>query len=153
MTPLDSDLAGAAEFQDVAHPTQLHLQFDSILSNVDYAAVAVRAWCELSKLPAEMAWQIELVVVEAITNIIVHAYANRPDRPIRLAWLQDAEQLLIEIRDRGKPLPAIPESDLPDPEAEAGRGWPIIRACADTVSYRRENKENILILGKSLGVG
>lgn len=150
MTPRDVDLAPPPDVQPAPDETDIRLRFVSTLGNVDYAAVAVRAWCELGNVPAEVAWQVELVVVEAITNIVVHAYGNRPNQPIWLRWLRRKDKLTIEIRDRGRPLTVMPDGELPDPEADAGRGWPIIHACADTVKYRRAGRDNVLTLGKSL---
>lgn len=126
----------------------MQIQFDSSLSNVDHAATAVRDWCEAHGWTADVISQIELVVVEALTNVIVHAYDKLDGQPIELCWWRDNERMLIEIRDKGQPIVELPPGELPDTEAESGRGWYIIRALVDTIVYRREFEQNILLLGK-----
>lgn len=128
----------------------MQLEFESSLVNVDRAAAAVRDWCESHGWSADVIGQIELVLVEALTNVIVHAYDKLDGQPISLDWWRQDHQMLIEIRDKGQPITEVPVGELPDPEAESGRGWYIIRALADTVVYRREAEENILLLGKSV---
>jgi anti-sigma regulatory factor (Ser/Thr protein kinase) len=54
----------------------------------------------------------------------------------------------VVIRDRGGSLPRhlLEGGATPDAAAESGRGWHIIRAWTDTVTYAREAKENVLTL-------
>lgn len=128
----------------------MHVRLESSLTNVDPVASAIRSWCESHDLPSAMTGQIELVVVEAVTNVIVHAYRKLAGQPIEISWWREGERLLIEMRDHGRPIAVLPEGELPDPEAESGRGWYIIRSLMDTVAYRREQEENILLLGKTV---
>ncbi|MCT4372529.1 ATP-binding protein [Yangia mangrovi] len=95
----------------------------------------------------------ELVLAEALNNIVEHAYAGQGPGRIRL-WLQGVPGAIrLELRDRGRPMPdlALPEGrlkplghdgDLP----EGGFGWYLIRRLAAEVSYRRVGGENVLRL-------
>lgn len=129
---------------------RMHLRFESSLVNVDHAAAAIRSWCQVNEVAPAIAGQIELVLVEAVTNVIVHAYDKLAGQPIDVSWWRDGRRLLIEMRDRGQPIATVPEGILPDPDAESGRGWYIIRSLADSVDYRREHQENVLVLCKDL---
>lgn len=128
----------------------MEIEFDSSLANVDYAAAVLRDWCEARGLSSDVTAQIELALVEALTNVVVHAYARCEGKPIALQWCRDDDYLQIEIRDEGRPIDALPEGELPEPEAESGRGWYIIRALVDSVAYRREDGWNILVLRKAM---
>ncbi len=128
----------------------MRIRFDSSLDNVDHAAAAIRDWCEARDWPPNLISQIELVVVEALTNVIVHAYDQHAGQPIEVCWWPEHRRLLIEIRDKGQPIIELPPGELPDPEAESGRGWYIIRALVESIDYRRELEENVLLLGKTI---
>lgn len=105
---------------------------------------AVAAQAGLQGLPAML---LPSAVVEAINNIIEHAYGNRGGGPIHLRIDHDAAALTVELRDRGAPMPLpLPSGDLPDDAADSGRGWRIIRSVFPRVIYQREDGENRLTL-------
>ncbi len=93
-----------------------------------------------------------LAIVEAINNIIEHAYQGSDGQPIALVWEQTASTIRLDLHDHGRPMPLpLPSGDLPDdPLALGGRGWHIIRANTDEVQYRRVQEENVLTLVKNL---
>lgn len=147
MTQNGSPVAGA-EPLFVAGAIALRLEFSSCLSHLQHAVMAIRAWCELSEGHRAAAWKIELAVMEALSNIVVHAYRERAGQPITVLWIDRPDRLVIEISDRGEPMCALPDTDFPSATQEGGRGWPILRACLDRVSYRSENGINVLTLEK-----
>jgi serine/threonine-protein kinase RsbW len=110
--------------------------------------VAIRSWCELSEAHRTSSWKIELAVMEALTNVVVHAYRERPGQPIVVSWVDRPDRLIIEIRDRGDSMSTPPDRGFPDPTEEGGRGWPIIRACLDRVKYESRDGVNVLTLEK-----
>ncbi len=126
------------------------INFDSSLANIDLAAASVRDWCVRREYDEDLIAQIELVLVEALTNVIVHGYSRREGQPIELRWWDEGSSVNIEIRDCGSPIERLPGGELPDPSAESGRGWYIIRALMDGVTYRRQDGHNILLLSKSV---
>ena len=101
----------------------------------------------------EMAgFQLTCAVVEAVNNCIAHAYRGEGGQPITLRWIPGAESVAVEIRDRGIPMPVpLPgAATAPQPSAESGRGWLIIRQWTDQVDYAREGDENVLTLTRTL---
>ena len=97
--------------------------------------------------------RIELVVAEAVNNIVEHAYPpGAPDGPIQLNVKRRDDTLCILITDQGLGMPdgkapsgrpqnvKVNVMDLP----EGGFGWFLIRDQAQNVEYRRTAWENRL---------
>jgi anti-sigma regulatory factor (Ser/Thr protein kinase) len=110
--------------------------------------VAIRSWCELSEAHRGSSWKIELAVMEALTNVVVHAYGERPGQPIVVSWVDRPDCLSIEIQDWGDSMSKPPDLGFPETTEEGGRGWPIIRACLDRVNYECRDGVNVLTLEK-----
>lgn len=90
-------------------------------------------------------------IVEAINNIIEHAYQSTSGEPILVEAEHDALALSVLLRDRGAPMPMpLPSGALPETSAEGGRGWRIIRAVFPEVHYQRIAGENLLRLVRPL---
>lgn len=98
--------------------------------------------------------RFELVLAEALNNVVEHAYRNNPDGTIWLRCSSDPSGLVVQIKDNGV---AVPDSRMPDqpvfpdPAAvstlpEGGFGRHLIRHLADRVEYRRLAGQNCLIL-------
>jgi serine/threonine-protein kinase RsbW len=79
---------------------------------------------------------LELVLSEACTNVIKHAYHGQPDYPIALRLVIDETKLVLVIRDIGTKfdLSAYTPPDLDQPR-ERGYGVFIIRSLMDEVHY------------------
>lgn len=104
----------------------------------------------LRGLPDDRRGTAELVLAEALNNIVEHAYARRQGQ-IRLSLQLGAADLICRIEDSGRPMPA---GDLPQGElrlhddagevAEGGFGWHLIRALSRDLDYRRVEGRNLL---------
>jgi|GEM_PF-1791145 len=95
---------------------------------------------------------LPMAIVEAINNIIKHAYQLANGQPILLEAQHSHQTLCIELRDQGLPMPLpLPDGKMTDAAAESGRGWRIIRAVFPDVDYERINNENLLRLKRPLG--
>ncbi|WP_224249646.1 ATP-binding protein [Hyalangium gracile] len=125
-------------------PTQLHLALTSEPDSVRKAAEALRALLSALGCGPEAMAEIELCAVEAMNNVIEHAYGSRPGQPFELKAWKDASGLVLELRDEGASLPAgaLSRPSLPavDPEArdtlpEGGWGLYILRELMDEVAY------------------
>lgn len=94
----------------------------------------------------------ELVVAEALNNVVEHAFANIADPTFQLSMSKAACGINVEIRDCGIAMPneqlpagVLPEigdrvEDLP----EGGFGWFLIKELAEDVAYARKGEENFL---------
>ena len=110
-------------------------------------------------LEPEEASSIELVLAEALNNVVEHAYAPGDEGQIKLVLRHGRAGLLIEIRDNGRPMPngRAPLGDNPreysraDELPEGGFGWFLIRELARDLVYDRENGENFLIFRMAIG--
>lgn len=92
----------------------------------------------------------QIVLAEALNNIVEHAYAQAPGE-IELTIDITPRGLTCRITDAGLPLPGgalptgepallRPEDELP----EGGFGWHLIRALSEDLNYRREGGRNFL---------
>lgn len=77
-----------------------------------------------------------LVLSEALTNVVEHAYGGADDQEIRLSLLIDDEKLCLTIRDFGKKFDLAnytpPDLDVP---SEGGYGVFLIHELMDEVTY------------------
>lgn len=114
---------------------------------------------ERHDLPAEDMGTIEIVLAEALNNVVEHAYdENDPGDVVLILRLRGAG-LMVEIRDSGRPMPngRAPIGNHPvvefsnDPMPEGGYGWYLIRELVRDLIYDRRDDENILIFRLALG--
>lgn len=102
--------------------------------------------------PARHIQEIELVVEEALVNIINYAYPEQDNGDVEVkCGLDDQGRLLIEIRDKGIPFDvgsySAPDLNVNFSENKiGGLGIFLIRKMADKVHYRRDGEENVLTL-------
>ncbi|MCR8547665.1 ATP-binding protein [Salipiger sp. P9] len=103
-------------------------------------------WCEEPRRAAE------LVLAEALNNIVEHAYGESPEGRIHVALTATAVQADLVVCDCGG---AMPDGRLPPGEPvdlemglhdlpEGGFGWYLIRRLADRLVYRRCGGHNRL---------
>ena len=95
----------------------------------------------------------ELVLAEALNNVVEHAYASFPGE-IEVQVQRDPDQLRFHIADKGLPMPEPnpPGGQLPamgafDDLPEGGFGWFLIRTLAHDLTYRRQDGQNLLSFG------
>ncbi len=105
---------------------------------------------------------LELVLVELVSNTIRHGHANEPGHAIRLRLeLLENRRVLIEIRDRGTPIPAEILNRSNDPLGfaaedvevlpESGLGLAMVRAAVDRFEYRTgPDADNVTVVEKAL---
>lgn len=93
---------------------------------------------------------VEIVLAEALNNIVEHAYA-RHSGTIKVALQLAHPDLLCQISDSGLPMPgeSLPLGNLAqvgnaDDLPEGGFGWFLIRTLTRELNYRRHNGLNLL---------
>ncbi len=128
--------------------------FQGDLGGVNKARLYFKSVARRLRLPEDLAYQIELALVEVWTNIVRHAYPlGKGD--FRVSSWTEEDSLFFEVRDDGSPFDPrdFKEPDLERYAKEGGQGGFgcfLISRLMDGVDYRRENGENVLTLWKKL---
>ncbi|NNE78757.1 MAG: ATP-binding protein [Silicimonas sp.] len=111
-------------------------------------------------LSTEDLGSFEIVLAEALNNVVEHAYPAASPGKVRLLIKRRPGALMIEIRDRGKPMPQgraplgnhpMTEFHQHDAMPEGGYGWYLIREIVRDLVYDRRDDENFLVI--RLGIG
>lgn len=94
---------------------------------------------------------LDLAVAEAANNIVLHGYGRDESQSFQVSIEVKEGGLVVELSDSGRPIPAhMLENAAPAPlDAECGRGFGIIQACVDALTYRSEGGVNRLTLVKN----
>lgn len=126
-----------------------HVSSGARLEEVRGLAAFMVSRCEAAGISPDAIMELELALVEAANNIVVHGYEGRADGEIGLSLSIGEDLVELELTDGGPP---VPEGALePRPvsfDAESGRGMGIIYACVDRLDYRRTGGVNHLLLAK-----
>lgn len=135
-------------------------QLTFVASFEQVRAAISQATRELSalNLPREELHSVQLVLAEALNNVVEHAYAPGERGEITLILRQRRAGLIIEVRDRGRAMPGgrPPAGDNPSDGVEpmnvpeGGFGWFLIREIARDLIYDRRDGENFLIFRMAL---
>jgi len=152
---------GAAPPATAAGGVLSRTAFRATFDNVRLAIEKAMSTLEPLDLSVEDAGSIEIVLAEALNNVVEHAYPPEQLGDVKLVLRHGRAGLLIEIRDRGKPMPngRTPDGEHPADAAsknsmpEGGYGWFLIKQLARDMVYDRENGENFLIFRIPLGEG
>src|SRR5258707_15685266 len=118
-------------------------------------APMVAEFCAHHTLAESTAAQLNLVLDEAITNIISYAYDDAGEHEITVRISLARGALTAELVDDGRafdPLQTAPP-DLDAPLAErsvGGLGGHLMRRLMDDIRYRREGARNHLVLAKRI---
>ncbi len=134
---------------------QFRRQASHVIAKADALAVRHGLECLFAQEPltcvtADMRGCAEIVMAEALNNIVEHAYSAAPG-VIEISIDLGADGLECTIADRGAPMPghSLPQGnphvlgevqDLP----EGGFGWFLIRSLAQDLQYSRFRDQNFL---------
>ena len=136
---------------------------DSNLSNVILISEFVRAECGRKGIDTDDISSVDQCVVEAVTNVIKHAYLGKPGNPVSIELSATTERLDLYVRDQGLTMPQEDVARLLngspvlnfDPldlgsVPEQGMGLEIIHQLIDEAAYLAEGGANCLRLTKFL---
>lgn len=90
----------------------------------------LRGWVDALDLAQELAEDLVLAVHEALTNVVDHAYLGRTPGPMTLLAQCAGAGITVTVSDRGHW-----RTEGSAPEDRRGRGLPLIRALAPTVTF------------------
>lgn len=105
-------------------------------------------------LSMPLTMNLNLVLEEAVSNIIFYAYNDNEKHEIQISLSLDPKGITIQITDDGKPFDptSIPKPDITLPAEErpiGGLGIFLISKLMDSVHYLRQDNLNILTLIKN----
>ncbi len=112
------------------------IEFPSLPSNVSFARVAAAAFAAQLDFTLNDLEEIKVAVSEAVTNAIVHGYANNSGGTICLFAEIRKDNLIIVVEDRGRGIENIEKALQPtsstDPE-RMGLGFSFMQSFSDTL--------------------
>ncbi|WP_456325173.1 ATP-binding protein [Desulfonauticus submarinus] len=122
-------------------------------SSKEVRLVIVAVMSILRRLVKEdVLYDVEIALSEACTNVVTHAYKGdigSRDKKIRIQLEIDKKKgIWLEVIDWGKQF--IPPQNLPDHDAESGRGIYIIRKVMDKFCYKRVEEKNHILMYKKM---
>jgi serine/threonine-protein kinase RsbW len=123
-------------------------ELSSLAGKIDDMA---EAW----ELPQALAMNINLVIEEAVSNIIFYAFNDNDKHEISITISLENIRLNIKITDDGIPFNPLkqqqPDITLPAEERPVGGlGIFLISQIMDNMHYSRQKNQNILTLNKSI---
>ncbi|CAA7627708.1 hypothetical protein MCP1_70056 [Candidatus Terasakiella magnetica] len=106
------------------------------------------------RVNADMAARVELVLAEALNNVVEHGYQGGSEHPIQVELFLETSGIRLVVIDRSQKGFTIPthaampdfDPDNPDTFPEGGFGLAIILQCTDQVATERHGDANHLIL-------
>jgi serine phosphatase RsbU (regulator of sigma subunit)/anti-sigma regulatory factor (Ser/Thr protein kinase) len=144
---------------DGATPGELVHPLPAELEALAPLAEAVEGFLEREKLPAKLAFQLNLVLDELLTNTINYGFAKDPrppsERHIEVILRRDGKDLVMVLEDDAA---AFNPLDAPPPDLDksleerriGGLGIHLVRKTMDELHYERDGRMNRLTLRKHL---
>lgn len=131
------------------------LTISNQLEQLTQVAVFVEELCEELGQGAELVFNLNLVLEEAMTNVIMYAFPERGEHQIELTAQTADGVLSLTVQDDGLAFDptAVPEADVTLSAEErpiGGLGIFLIRQIMDEVSYQRMQDKNVLTMKKTL---
>lgn len=132
------------------------LTIENQLENLTQVASFVEEICEELGLGADWAFNLNLVLEEAMTNVIMYAYPEGEKHEIWLLVQKEPDSMLtLVLEDEGI---AFDPTEVPDADVTlsaeerpiGGLGIFLIRQIMDEVTYERANNRNILTMRKNI---
>jgi anti-sigma regulatory factor (Ser/Thr protein kinase) len=116
----------------------------------------MKSFAETAHLSPAARHAFDHALVEWITNIISHAYADAREHWIVIRFLTAPGQARVEVEDDGRefnPLtrPPVDTSAPLEQRGVGGLGVHMVRQLMDSVEYRRESGRNLLTMTRRVG--
>jgi anti-sigma regulatory factor (Ser/Thr protein kinase) len=132
-----------------------YFSVENQIREIPILAEKIEELAEQWNLPDQLTMNINLVVEEALSNIIFYAFSDSKTHKIRVSFSLRYDLLTIMITDNGvafdptlRQQPDISLSAVDRPVG--GLGIFLISKIMDTVHYARKNNRNKLILKKKI---
>ena len=132
---------------------EMRLKLPSLSVNEGMARAAVAAFCAQADPSAVELADIKCALSEAVTNCIVHAYADSVGEITLLLKRFPEGRLQIKIRDRGCGIPDVQKAREPlfttGGEERSGLGFSVMEPLADRMRvHSRDGRGTVVTLEK-----
>ncbi|HNX92862.1 MAG TPA: anti-sigma F factor [Syntrophomonas sp.] len=118
----------------------MRIEFPSLPENVSFARTCVGSFVAQLDCTLEEIEEVKLVVSEAVSNCIIHAYENRSnERIVVMTSISDERALEIMVDDFGKGIADIMQAMEPtysSDETRMGMGFTFMKSFMDNVEVR-----------------
>jgi serine/threonine-protein kinase RsbW len=136
--------------------SELSISLRNQKSEISRMTAALEAFCEEHAIAEDDMFNVNLVLDEAVINVIVHGYEDSDEHEINVRLSLDHSVLTIALDDDGIPYNPLdapePRFDLPIEQRRiGGLGVHIMKTLARSVEYRRENGRNHLVVAINVG--
>lgn len=130
---------------------EMEISFCAIAENEVLARMVISAFLVRVNPTMSMISEVRTAVSEAVTNAIVHAYAEKGDGKVVLRAALDSDRVHIEVEDFGCGIGDIQQAMQPfytsQPERErTGMGFSLMQSFMDGVRVRSAVGKGTLIL-------
>ena len=125
------------------------------ISEINKLAVFIEELSEELVLTPELTFNLNLVLEEAVSNVIYYAYGEEKQKEISLTAKMSENNLIFVLTDSGNEFDPTKAPDvditLSAEEREiGGLGIFLIRQIMNIVEYQRIDGKNVLTMGKQL---
>ena len=125
------------------------------ISEINKLAVFIEELGEELGLAPDLVFNLNLVLEEAVSNVILYAYPKEEQQEIVLTAKMSDKNLIFVLTDAGKEFDPTqaPDADVTLSAEErqiGGLGIFLIRQIMNKVEYQRLDGKNVLTLGKQL---
>jgi len=125
------------------------------IAEINKLAIFVEELGEELNLAPDLVFNLNLVLEEAVSNIILYAYPKEEHQEIVLTANKSDKNLIFVLTDSGKEFDPTqaPDADVTlsaEDRQIGGLGIFLIRQIMNKVEYQRIEGKNVLTLGKQL---
>ena len=125
------------------------------ISEISKLATFIGELSEELDLTPELNFNLNLVLEEAVSNVILYAYGKEEQKDISLVAYSSDDNLVFVLTDSGTEFDPtkVPDADITLSAEEreiGGLGIFLIRQIMNTVEYQRIDGKNVLTMRKQL---
>lgn len=140
----------------ISSPGEETAVFQMVIHNEASEVVRLSQWLNETIVPAlqlsaKLAFRLDLILEEALTNILDHAFDTAAPQQIIVNLDATTDTVSVQVIDEGKPFDPLAEHQvqLPatlDESGHGGLGLHLIRSYAQTCHYQRTDRQNIFTI-------
>ena len=141
------------------HERSIKLTIDSKIDDIELLSKSVRAICNTVINEEILLYNLELCLVEAVSNVINHGYHRKSGNAIEVIVTVDDRHVTFNILDSGDKLTELaPKKELMHSVKdlsslpESGMGLFLINKIMDEISYCEQQNKNSMIMTKYFDV-